>query len=96
MLKPVASSQVAEYLPLVERLARPFVGRSGAEFDDLVQEGLIDVWRSLRNDQLPAARFITARMARWCAWLARQYPTDYEKMLPLDSIESEYHRLLEA
>lgn len=88
----VASSEVAEYLPLVERLARPYVGRSGAEYDDLVQEGLIDVWRTLRVGRRPSAEFIAARMRRWCAYLARQYPTDYEQMLPLEDFENEYHR----
>ena len=56
-----------------------------------MQEGLIDVWRALRNGSAPSAFFIEKRMARWCRWLGRRLPADYEDMLSFDALEGTRH-----
>jgi DNA-directed RNA polymerase specialized sigma24 family protein len=78
--------QVRAYRGLCEQLARMFVGRNGAELDDLVQEGLIDVWRALEREVTPSARIVQLRMLKYVQWLGRQHPVDYEDMLPLDPL----------
>jgi len=80
----VTSAQIAAYEPLCVKLARPLVGRNGAELDDLVQEGRIDVWQSLARGVEPAAHLVYARMVDYVRWLGRQTPIPYEAMLPLD------------
>jgi DNA-directed RNA polymerase specialized sigma24 family protein len=66
------NGQIEEYRGLVESLARKFVGRNGAEFDDLVQEGLIDVWTALTKGLTPSAAVISGRMANWVRLLGTQ------------------------
>lgn len=66
-----------------ESLARRYEGRNGAEVDDLVQEGLINVWLCLDKGKTPSKEIIAGRMKNYVDWLGRQQPTDYEKMLPL-------------
>ena len=84
---------VAKYVELCEGLASSLVapgrrGRNGAEYDDLVQEGLIDVWQSLARGIRPSARTIRGRMLNYIRWLGRHSPTEYGTMLPLDDYES--------
>lgn len=83
------NGQVAAYRGLVESLAHKFVGREGAEFDDLVQEGLINVWQTLERGVTPAADIIEKRMLSWVEYLAGQNgkrlnPAGYDVLLPLD------------
>lgn len=80
----VTSDQVEAYLGLVEHLAKQFVGRNGAEQDDLVQEGLINVWQTLERGIVPSVEIIENRMRDYVRWLGRRYPVPYEQMLPLD------------
>jgi DNA-directed RNA polymerase specialized sigma24 family protein len=68
----VSNEQVAQYWDACEALARPFVGRAGAEMDDLHQEGLIFVWESLADGVDPSARMIQNRMKNWVRTLSRQ------------------------
>lgn len=95
MAAVVTDQMVAAYLPRVERLARRFRNRPGVDEDDLIQEGLIDVWLTLRRGQSPSDTFIASRMLRWCEFVTRQYPADYDDMLPLGDFENDYHRLVE-
>lgn len=70
-MREVASSDVAAYLDLVESQAKRFVGRAGAEFDDLVQEGLISVWEHLSNDLSPSVTAVQNAMRDWIRKLRR-------------------------
>lgn len=45
----VTNAQIAAYKGVVEAHARKFAGQRGAEFDDLVQEGLEKVWLLLET-----------------------------------------------
>lgn len=92
------NGEVGAYADLVESLARKFVGRNGAEFDDLVQEGLVNVWQSLERGVTPTAEIIDGRMQNWTRLLGYQtgrflpkldlsgqpIPVPYETLLPLD------------
>lgn len=88
------SGQVAEYRGLVESLAQKFVGspraiRAGVDYDDLVQEGLIDVWRAIEAGVAPSADNIANRMRDWIKLQLRQLqgdPVPYEDLLPLDGL----------
>lgn len=75
---------IAAYEPLLEQLARPFVGRDGAELDDLVQEGRIAVWQSLGRGICPTAGLIENRMRDYLRALKPQTPATYETLLPMD------------
>jgi DNA-directed RNA polymerase specialized sigma24 family protein len=95
------SGEVAGYRDLVESLARKFVGRHTAEFDDLVQEGLLNVWQSLQRGVVPKATIIEDRMKNWTRHLGylrgellprldehgNPIPESYETLLPLDDFE---------
>lgn len=83
------NDRVADYRGLVESLAKRYVGREGAEFDDLVQEGLINVWQTLERGITPSADIIEKRMLSWVELLAGQNgkrgnPAEYDVLLPLD------------
>lgn len=62
----------------------------GAEYDDLVQEGLINVWQTLARDVTPSADMIENRMRDYVRWLGNQIgrgrdgSVPYEALLPLD------------
>ena len=74
---------------LAVRLAKPGTrGRNGVEFDDLVQEGLIDAWQSMSRGISPSDRNMRGRMLNYIRWLGRHAPTDYGTMLPLDDYAS--------
>jgi DNA-directed RNA polymerase specialized sigma subunit, sigma24 homolog len=84
---------IAEHRGRVEalavRLAKPGTrGRNGVEFEDLVQEGLIDVWQSLSRGIRPSDQNIRRRMLDYIKWMGRHAPTDYGTMLPLDDYTS--------
>ena len=80
----VTSEQVAAYEAACSALARKYVGRNGAEHDDLVQEGRIFVWQSLERGIPPSAEMIENRMRDYVRWLGRQTPIPYEALLPLE------------
>lgn len=96
------NSRVAGYSGLAESLAQKFVGRNGAELDDLVQEGLIFVWQTLQRGVTPNAELIEGRMQNWTRLLGYQtgrttpridaagkpVQVDYEVLLPLDDFQN--------
>lgn len=90
----VTDAQVASYEAACEALARRFVGRNEAEFDDLVQEGRILVWLSLQRGIKPSSEMIANRMEDYVRWLgtlqgkSRHDPVPYEAMLPLDDYQT--------
>lgn len=82
--------QVAAHLTQVEELADRLARRQPNERDDLVQEGLISVWDSLRAGQAPTEQSIKRRMKRWLKYRGRQnrdVPVDYNKALSIGSKE---------
>jgi hypothetical protein len=58
----------------------------GAEYDDLAQEGLINVWQTLQRGVTPSAEIISARMKDYMKWLGalKRQPVPYDTLLPLD------------
>jgi hypothetical protein len=78
------NAAIAAYESLLCDLARPFVGRNGAEEDDLVQEGRIFVWQSFKRGVCPSGEMIQNRMKDWVKFLDKQNPIPYETLLPLD------------
>jgi Sigma-70 region 2. len=82
--RPVTlSERVAEYRPLCNSLARRFSGpHSGAELDDLEQEGLIAVWLLLDRGLPVSKTAIKNRMRDWARYCRRRGFT-YEE-LPTD------------
>ena len=91
---------IASYKPKVEAIAEklansPRSKRVGAEFDDLVQEGLLDVWQSLTRGITPSLATCELRMRDWIRYMARQkgewlpakgmeQHIPYDQILPLD------------
>lgn len=93
------NGEVAGYRGLVESLAQKHVGRNEAEFDDLVQEGLIDVWQTLARGITPKADLIERRMLDWVRLLGTQVgrgrgkdgaAVEYAQLLPLDDFLENY------
>jgi DNA-directed RNA polymerase specialized sigma24 family protein len=99
------NAAVAGYREAVEALAlrvsrNAGAIRVGAEFDDLVQEGLIQVWQSLGRGVTPSAVILENRMIDYVRYIGAQIgharkcteenPDDcpkhvsYETLLPLD------------
>lgn len=71
------SDQVAEYRGLVESLAEEMVRTRAArnalvDYDDLVQEGLIDVWKALDRGATPAKEQTKNVMRKWIRKMGRQ------------------------
>lgn len=92
MTRAVTDEAVAAYLPLVERLARNFTGYSGAEYDDLRQEGMIAVWQTLGRGLRPSITVVGGRMLDWADFLLRLKRNDavaYEKILPIEEYGEE-------
>lgn len=70
---------------LAERLSRsPAAKRVGAEFDDLRQEGLINVWLTLQRGITPNTEHIENRMKDWIRYEGRSGGTQYAQILPLE------------
>ena len=84
------NSAVSGYLGTVEGLAARLDGKRGAEFDDLVQEGLIFVWQSLEKGIKPALEMIENRMRDYVRWLNRKSVIPYEAMLPIDLVGEQF------
>jgi len=73
MERAVTSAEVAEHLPLIKECARKFTGRFGAEWDDLIQEGMIASWLHMRDEmEEDLETCITRAMRNWVAELRRQ------------------------
>lgn len=98
-MKRDINGEVGLYSDLVESLARKYVGRNGAELDDLVQEGLINVWQTLERGITPSAEIISFRMESWVALMGDQTGRStkldsegnrvtYETLLPLDDFQN--------
>lgn len=82
---------MASYRGLVEALAEkvarsPQAKRVGAEYDDLVQEGLIDVWQALRREIVPAATQVENRMKMWIRYLGANGRLEYGAALPIEDV----------
>lgn len=90
MLAEVTSSAIANYDDLVASLTRRYIGRFGAEFDDLFQEGRIKVFQALRKGDLPAKEHIGHGMRDYVRLL--EYQTRYRRMR--DISYEEYQELL--
>jgi DNA-directed RNA polymerase specialized sigma24 family protein len=81
------NDRVADYRGLVESSAAKFADPDRpkarrAEYDDLVQEGLIAVWQTLERGLDPSQEFIEHRMFDWMRTIARQ--TGRSLVLSLD------------
>lgn len=73
---------------LAVRLAKPGTrGRNGCEFDDLVQEGMIDAWQAIQRGITPTDQHIRGRMLDYIKWLGRHAPTEYGTMLPIEDLD---------
>ena len=86
-MQAVTDSQVAAYSGLVDSLAWKLTGYSGAEFDDLRQEGLLSVFLALRAGRMPSKGIIRNRMINWCRYLRKLENLDaiaYEELLPME------------
>ena len=71
-MSPVAlNKSVSDYRPLCASLARKFAGRGGAEFDDLEQEGLIQVWLLLERGLPVSKTAVKNRMRDWVRYTKR-------------------------
>ena len=57
------------WLPDITRIAWKFTGKNGAELDDLIQEGMISVWKSLDAGRNPSKTAIKNRMIDWTRFL---------------------------
>jgi hypothetical protein len=80
---------VGAYRGLVEGLARKVASTRrarnvGAEFDDLVQEGLIAVWQALEAGLRISPDVVEGRMKNWVRYLGAGQGRDYEELLPLE------------
>lgn len=89
------SDRIAEYREAVEaialRVSRGAVAvQVGADYDDLAQEGLINIWQSLERGVAPSAEMIENRMRDYVRWLGTQVGRSrdgaqpYDLLLPLD------------
>lgn len=72
MHREVSDSRLASERPRLERLADEFGHRPGVDRDDLVQEGWIYVWQTLRRGHEPTNEDIQKRMMRWVRKMHRQ------------------------
>lgn len=91
------SDQVAEYRGLVESLAeqmsRTRAARNAlAEYDDLVQEGLIFVWETLEKNAQPSPEHVRNRMKNWIRTMSRQRRGETETV-SLDALDEQIEAL---
>lgn len=56
---------------MIEAHALRFAGKRGAEFDDLVQEGLLSVWEHLQRGARPSNQAVQNAMRDWSRKTAR-------------------------
>lgn len=79
------NDQLSDYRELVESIAKRFKTKAHplADFDDLVQEGLIAVWRALEDGVDPVGPdYIRHRIRDYVRALHR--PSRHEETLPYD------------
>ena len=92
-------TEIASYLPTIEQTAHRLLRTRkaqevGAEFDDLCQEGMIQVWQNLGRG-VTADHGIEHRMLDWIRLLRKQQnpgigrEASYEQYLPIDSFDEE-------
>jgi len=82
--------QVRAYQGLVVTLAERRARRHPNELDDLIQEGLILVWKLLQDGKEVTEAKIDNRMRSWIRYRARQLrdnPTEYERIMKLPDEE---------
>lgn len=65
----------------------PQAKRVGAEYDDLVQEGLIAVWQATGRGHNPVA-VIENRMKDWLRFLGKRSGESYAQHMPLDDFRN--------
>ena len=92
MAEDVTSAEVAPYSDLVSDLTRKFIGRFGAEYDDLFQEGMESVFMALRKGEQPSKVRITQDMRDYVRML--EYQTRYTRLRE-SSYEEHLAQLLE-
>lgn len=63
--------------------ATPGAKRVGAEYDDLVQEGMIAVWQSTERGHDPTL-VVVNRMRDWVRYLGKRDGEGYQAHMPLD------------
>ena len=76
----VTSDQVAAYLPTIIAEARHHTGKYGAELDDLIQEGMIAVWLSLKGEVTPSTEFMNFRMENWVRFVRDRNRYNFEEL----------------
>lgn len=79
-LSDVTNTQVAAYQEMVASLARRYDGWSGAEYDDLFQEGSLAIAQCLANGKLPSKDIVVRRMLNWVNKCARHGLGGYESL----------------
>jgi len=87
-MRAVSDEEMASYLPRVEKQARRFAGLSGAEFDDLVQEGWLKVFLLRQEDEEVSNTAIKNAMRDWlrkCARWYQQRPLPYKDVAADDT-----------
>ena len=72
---------IAHWIPDIERIAWKFYGRNGAELDDLIQEGMISVWKNLEDGNSPSKTAIKNRMVDWTRYCKKQNNKTYEELV---------------
>lgn len=92
----VSDEAMRAWLPTCENLARQFVGRFNAEFDDLVQEGWEFCFRSLRQGIPPHRPHIRHRMLNWCRYLDKLDRGDTAGFTELDYDEEDMEIVYEG
>lgn len=90
----VGSHEIQAYWPRLEKLARRYTGRYGAEQDDLVQEGAIFVWESLQKGIRPPEEMILKRMRNWVRTMEHQ--TRYTRLVSYESLQEKQMEKEEA
>jgi DNA-directed RNA polymerase specialized sigma24 family protein len=87
--------RIQGYVSLIESLAQKYVGRNRAEYDDLVQEGMVNVWQTLERGVPVRADIIERRMLDWVRLLGTQMgrgrgtsgeAIEYATLLPMERI----------
>lgn len=83
------NAEVGAYLGLCEslaaRMARPGqIGRNGVEYDDLVQEGLISVWKALKEGKTPSTEYVLGVMRTYVRDMGAQKRGGTTEFTPLE------------
>lgn len=80
----VTDTELTVWKPRLVKIAKAF--RNQAEEDDLVQEGWIFVWTSLKRGVHPTDDMIRNRMRNWCRTLRRQEQGRSERLPEDDEV----------